>query len=129
MRKFIVHTRALPGCCKAGDAPLIVEVEGEMITGLQDPSVMWLPEGEYKFRILKPESLYEPKEAPGVKEKTMVPPIYCSHTLFSTAHEARTAAYHLVNHSFEFAQRKSKIECTYEQVVTRCSEIQEVILP
>src|SRR5580692_5531160 len=122
MRKFIVHTRALPGCCKAGDAPIILEVEGEIITGLEDPSVMWLPEGEYKFRILKPESLYEPKEAPGAKEKTMVPPIYCGHNFFSTAHD-------LVNHSFEFAQRKSKIEYTYDQVVARCSEIQEVMLP
>ena len=129
MRKFIVHTRALPGCCKTGDAPIILEVDGEVVRGVEDPSVMWLTEGEYRFRILKPESLYEPKEAPGAKDKTMVPPIYCSHMLFSTAHEARAAAYRLVNHSFEFTQRKSKEEYTQEQVAQRCSEIQEILLP
>ena len=100
MRKFIVHTRALPGCCKTGDAPIILEVDGEVVRGVEDPSVMWLTEGEY-----------------------------CSHMLFSTAHEARAAAYRLVNHSFEFTQRKSKEEYTQEQVAQRCSEIQEILLP
>ena len=128
IRKFIVHTRALPGHTKAGDAPLIVEVEGEMITGLEDPSVMWLPEGEYKFRIMKPDALYEQKEAPGAKEKTMVPPIYYSHALF-TIHEARAAADRLVIQSFEFAKRKTKVDYTHEQVAARRAEIQEVMLP
>lgn len=31
MKKFIVHIRALPGCCKTGDAPIVMEVEGELI--------------------------------------------------------------------------------------------------
>lgn len=129
MRKFIVHTRAMPGCAKATDAPVILEVEGQVITGLEDPSVMWLPAGEYKFRITKPEFLYEPKEGPGSKEKTMVPPIYYSHTMFSTAHEARAKAYALITHSFEFTARKQKTEYTHEEVVQRCSEIQEILLP
>lgn len=129
MRKFIVHTRALPGCCKTSESPLIVEVEGEVISAVEDPSVMWLPKGEYKFRILKPESLYEPKEVSGSKEKTMVPPIYCSHSLLPTAHEARARAYAMISHSFDFEQRKHKVAYTFEQLTQRCAEIQEILLP
>ena len=40
MKKFVVHTRPFPGCCKgAGDLPTIVEVEGEVVSSLEDPSV------------------------------------------------------------------------------------------
>lgn len=126
MRKFVVHTRALPGCCKTGDAPIILEVEGEMVSAVEDPSVMWLPEGEYRFRILKPESLYEPSSP---KDKTMIPPVYASHSIYSTAHEARAKAYALISHSFEFAERKQKVEYTQEQIEQRRSEIQEILLP
>src|SRR5574337_139712 len=56
MRVYIVHTRPLPGCCKTGDVPTIMEVEGEIVTPAEDPSVMWLPEGECRFRITKPDS-------------------------------------------------------------------------
>ena len=88
-----------------------------------------LPKGEYKFRILKPESLYEPREDSRTKEKTMVPPIYCSHAFCSTTHEARAKAYAMIAHSFEFAERKQKIAYTHEQVAQKCSEVQEVLLP
>jgi len=54
MKKFIIHNRALAGHPKTGEAPSVVEVEGEIILALEDPSVMWLPEGEFYFRILKP---------------------------------------------------------------------------
>ena len=76
MRKFVVHTRALPGV-KSNGAPIVLEVEGELIQSLEDPSVMWLPEGEFKFRIMTPESLYEPHEVSqeGVTKKVMVPPV------------------------------------------------------
>ena len=67
MKKFIVYTRAIPGIRKGNDPPSVIEVEGELIKPTEDPSVMWLPPGEFKFRILKPEYLYEPKEI--VKEK------------------------------------------------------------
>jgi len=129
MRKFIVYTRFLPVQCKITESPLIVEVDGEMILAVEDPSVMWLPEGEFKFRILKPETLYEPKEISSAKEKIMVPPIYCSHVIFSTIREARAEAYALITHSFELALFKKNIIYTHEQVATRCNEIQEILLP
>lgn len=129
MKKFVVHTRALPGCCKTSDAPTIVEVDGEYVTGVEDPSIMWMAEGEFLFRILKPESLYESQDGSKGKDKVMVPPIYCSHSIFSTLHEAKLKAFAAIQHSFEFVKRKDKVDYTHEQVVAKCDEIQEIMLP
>ena len=131
MRKFVVHTRPLPGCCKTGDLPTILEVEGEMITATEDPSVLWLPEGEFRFRILKPEVLYEPKEivhADKTREKITVPPVYYSHSVFWTTHQAMAKAIHLVRQQFEYAKRKDGTEFTEEQVSEKVKEIQEILL-
>ena len=109
MKKFIVYTRAIPGIRKGNDPPSVIEVEGELIKPTEDPSVMWLPPGEFKFRILKPEYLYEPKEI--VKddktvEKIMIPPIYYSHSVYWTV-----------------SQALSKVE-----VLAKCKEIKEIPL-
>lgn len=131
MRKFVVHTRALPGCRKDTNAPTVLEVEGELITAIEDPSVLWLPEGEFRFRIFKPESLYEPKEI--VKqdksiEKIMIPPVYHSHAVYWTATQALSRAERMVRESFEHDFRKKKIAFTEEQVREKCKEIQEILL-
>lgn len=133
MRKFIVYTRSLPaGCCKVStDAPTVVEVEGEMVTRSEDPSVGWLPEGEFKFRITKPDFLHEPVEIKlpdGSREKTMVPPVYHSHAVYYNVNQAHVAAEHMVRHSFAFTQRKGGAEFTEEEVRAKFSEIQEVLL-
>jgi hypothetical protein len=133
MRKFIVYTRSLPsGCCKVvTDAPAVVEVEGEMVTQTEDPSVGWLPEGEFKFRITQPEFLYEPEEikkADGTKEKRMVPPVYYSHAVYYNVHQAHVKAEHMVRDSFAFAERKHKGEATEEEVKAKIAEIQEILL-
>lgn len=135
MKAFVVHTRQIPGCaaCRPGDTPMsIVEVEGEYVTSMEDPSVMWLPKGEFRFRILKPEFLYEPhevKKESGVKEKTMVPTIYHSHAVYLTLEEAREAAKKMVVSELEFAVRKKKIDSyTAVEVEGKLSEIQEKML-
>jgi len=132
MRKFVVHTRALPGCCKTGDAPTVVEVEGEMITPMEDPSVMWLPKGEFYFRITAPQSLYEPKEVKqedGTKKKEMVPPVYHSHAIYSNVHQATAIAERMIRSGMEFEIRKGRATCfDEEEFRKKCSDIQTLIL-
>lgn len=131
MRKFIVHTRPLPGCCKTSDAPTVVEVEGEVVSAIEDPSVMWLPEGEFRFRILKPESLsefQEVKQSDGSKKKVMVSPIYHSHAVYPDLSHARFVAESLVVQAFEFNKRKYGTEFTEEEIAQKCSEITEIFL-
>lgn len=124
MRKFIVHTRAIPGLKTT--APTVVEVECAVIQGVEDPSVMWLPENEYKARISAPEWLYEPR---GDKDKTMIPAVWPSHNFYWTSIQARVVAERLVRSEFEFALRKHGTEFTEEEVKTKCTEIQEIMLP
>lgn len=133
MRKFIVYTRSLPaGCCKIStDAPAVVEVEGEMIGQMEDPSVGWLPEGEFRFRITKPEFLQEPQEikkSDGSRVKSMVSPVYHSHAVYYNVHQAHVAAEHVVRESFAFVQRKDGKEFTEEEVRAKFTEIQEILL-
>jgi len=117
MRKFIVHTK--------GETISILEVEGEVVSGVEDPSVVWLLDGEFKFRILKPEFLYEPGKA---KDKTLMPPIYCSHSVYWTANQAWVMAAKIIREQFEFAKRKTGAEFTEEQVVEKYKEIKEIFL-
>lgn len=67
--------------------PTVYELKAEKVTPLQDPSVKWLPEGEYKVNVLAPISLYEKD----VKGKD-VPVVFYSHALFDT--EAAAVAWH-----------------------------------
>ncbi len=132
MRKFIVHTRSLPGHKYTG-APIVLEVEGELIAAVEDPSVMWLPEGEFKFRITAPEALYEPKEIPqpsGPPKKEMVPPVYHSHACYWTVHGAQAAAERMVRSEMQFEIRKGRMESfTEEELKAKYAEIQTIMLP
>ena len=135
MKAYIVHTRQVPGCaaCKPESTPMtIVEVEGERVSPMEDPSVMWLKEGEFRFRILKPEFLHEAhetKKADGSREKTMVPAVYHSHSIYLSLEEAREATKKLVVGELEFAVRKKRIvSYTAVDVEGKLSEIQELML-
>lgn len=135
MKAYIVHTRQVPGCaaCRSGDTPMtIVEVEGEYVTPMEDPSVMMLPKGEFMFRIMKPDFLYEAREtkkADGSKEKSMVPTVYHSHSIYLSIEEAREATKKLVEGEFEFAVRKKRIDSfTAVDVEGKLSEVQELML-
>jgi hypothetical protein len=119
MRKFIVYTRAIPGCCKVGDAPTVVEVEGEVVSAQEDITVQWLPAGEFKFRITKPDFLLE-------KDSET---IYYSHSVYWTIHGAYAAADRIIRQSLEFTQRKTKGEpFTEEELKAKIAEITEILL-
>jgi len=101
----------------------IMEVEIEMISGMEDPSVMWLPKGEYKARVLAPGSLYDRDE-----DGFRTPPLWYSHAFYSTMQEARTYAERQVRQGFERGLQKQGIQYTEEEVQQKLSEIQEVKL-
>lgn len=129
MRKFVVHTRAVPGCRKGdADAPTILEVEGEMIAAMEDPSIMWLPVGEFRFRILKPEFLHEPKETKledGSKKKIMVPTVYHSHAIYHELDGAKAAAKEMIKSGLEFEVRKGRLASySEEELEAKCAEVQ-----
>ena len=131
MRKFIVYTRKLAGIRKGTDAPSIIEVEGETIEPIEDPSVMWLPKGEFRFRILKPEYLFEPKEIVKEDKSTetiMVPPVYYSHSVCWTVSQARAQAERIVKEGFEFELRKRGTPINWVDVIEKCKEIKEITL-
>jgi hypothetical protein len=129
MRKFVVHTRAVPGCCKgASDAPTILEVEGELVTSLEDPSVTWMPTGEFMFRITKPEFLYESKETKledGSKKKIMVPTVYHSHAVYHELAEAQASVKRMIKSGLDFEIRKGRLASyTEEELAAKCAEVQ-----
>jgi hypothetical protein len=126
MRKFIVHPKPLPGY-PTSFAPSVIEVECQLITAMEDPSVMWLPVGEFKARILGPQFLLDQEaKAGGVIEYTC--PIYCSHALFWTINQARAAAERMIRSEFERAQRKQGISFTEEEVRDKFAQIKEIML-
>jgi hypothetical protein len=125
MKKFIVHTRPIPGHAKDNDAPIIVEVEGELIHGVEDASVLWLPNGEFRFRITQPKFLYEPGNT---KDKSLMPPIYHSHSIYDTSEQASKVAEKLVFQSFQFALRKYGTTFTIQEMETKLSEITSISL-
>jgi hypothetical protein len=123
MKKFIVHPRALAGHPKTGEVPSVLEVEGEVISALEDPSVMWLPSGEFKFRIFKPEALYETQ-----KNGTKTPPIYFSHSVYDTLEQARLVAECWIYEQAEFEFRKYGAKIDYDDAASKCKKIQEITL-
>lgn len=132
MRKFIVYTRALPGCKTDSEAPTVVEVEGELVTAMEDPSIMWLPVGEFKFRITKPEFLnetHEVKQADGSRKKVQVPSVYYSHSCYATSVAARVVAVRMIQESLDFEVRKGRLTSySNEELKAKYAEIQEVML-
>jgi hypothetical protein len=120
-KKWIVHTRPMPGC-KRGGPPTILEVECELLS-TQDDS---------PGRVLKPEFLYEETRIikDGVFKDVILPPVYMSHALFWTEHQAVARAAQTVKAELEFEVRKNKRESFTEQdVQDQVNLIQIVRLP
>ena len=126
MKAYILYTRPIPGYNKEEDLPYIVEVEGEMITAMEDPSVMWLPNYEFRFRISKPEFVYESREVAG--KNILVPPVYHSHATYPSSIEALVGANNMVFQQFLFVKRKTGVDFTEDQVNAKCKEIQVIYL-
>lgn len=130
MKKYIVHSKAIQGV-KSGDIPAILEVEGEYVEALDDPSTMWLPSGEFKFRITKPEFLYEPqdiRQADGSKKKVMTPAVWHSHAIYASDDGAQFAAEKIVREQFEYDLRKNAVVFTEEQVEEKRKQIKLIKL-
>jgi hypothetical protein len=117
MRKFIVHV-------ERGGKISVMEVEIEVITAVEDQSVMWLPEGEYKARLMAPQSFYEKQE-----DGTMAPTVWYSHAFCWTVHQAWAAAERMVRAEMLRALSKHSLSFTEEDIKAKLAEIQEILLP
>jgi len=97
MRKFTVQTIK-------GETS-IVEVEIEILSGLCEPG---LQPGEWKARILKPDTFHMKRErvVDGKKEVFYEPDIWCWHAFYDTKEDASAAATKLIEHQLEFNLRK-----------------------
>ena len=115
MKKFIVHSQR---------GFSIMEVEGSVLTALEDPSVMWAPKGEYRLRITAPESLQEKYDDGSLRS-----PIYCSFALYETIDEAKEIAERYIRGGFAFEVRKGRLTSyTEEEVQAEIAKIKIVML-
>lgn len=115
IRKFAIQTRGKIS---------IMEVEGEIIDAIEDPSIMTLPSKEYKFRVLSPKELFE-KHPNG----SLVSPIYCSHSLFESSDEAMVRTERYIRSDFDFEVRKGRLTAyTEEEVQAELAKVQVIKL-
>lgn len=111
MRKFIIQS----GRGKTS----VMEVECEIITAVEDPSVLWLEPGEYRARVVAPATL---------KEKDGKAPIWYSYNFSDDLASARKKCESFVRGEFEFNLRKYGTEFTEEEVQKVLSEVETVML-
>lgn len=122
MIRWIVYARPVPGCQRK-DVLSIVEVECEFISGVEDPSVMWLPNDEYKVRVKGPKFLLEPG-----KDGQPAEPIYYSTFLCWTLHQAYASAARTIREELERQDRKHGVPFSEEEFASKCAEIQTIRL-
>lgn len=111
MRKFIIHS--------GRDKTAIMEVECQLITPVEDPSVMWLPKGEYRARLLKPATFVE---------KDGKPLVWHSIAFYDTLEIAKEAHAVMTRAAFEFEFKKYKTAYTEEQVQATLASTEVVML-
>jgi hypothetical protein len=111
MRKFIIEL--------AHGKRSIQEVEIEVITAVEDPSVTWLPKGEFRARVVKPRTF---------KEKDGTPAVWCSFVFCEDLESAKAKCEQMVRESFDFELRKYETAFTEEQVQQALSEVEVVML-
>ena len=105
----------------------IVECELEMLSGVGEPG---LQPGEWKARILKPDTFHMKRErvVDGKKEVYYEPDVWCWHAFHDTEEEARTAAAKLIEHEFAFNLRKYGTAYTEADVATATAAVALVSL-
>lgn len=101
----------------------IQEVEIQMLSAREDPSVMWMNPGEYKAKVLKPESVYEKQN-----DGSLTPPVWCWFAFFDSEEAARSQAESDLKHEFERDARKARVEFNDAAFLERCKEIKSVAL-
>ncbi len=119
MRQFTVTS-------KRGEVS-VVEVEIEKLSGVAEPG---LKEGEWKARILRPESFHMKieKSVDGKKETVLTPDVWCWHAFHETQEEATAYAHQLIKQEFAFNERKYGTAFTEEDVATACAAVKLVPL-
>jgi hypothetical protein len=128
-KTWIVYNRPLPGG-KRGDPSSIIEIEGEIITALEDPSINFLKPGEFKVRVLEPAFLYEETRIlkDGALVDAILPPIYYNHSFFESEEKALASAESGVRSEFERNLRKKDVAFTEEEVAAKVTLIKRVHL-
>lgn len=124
MRKFVLQSKK--------GVSAIMEVECEIIQALEDPSILWaLKPGEYRARILAPESFHQKveKTVDGKKVSVMVPDIWCSHAFYDTLESAKETCFKLIrSEMIDFAIRKHRQPATEEEVQAAIDAVEVVML-
>lgn len=116
MKKFIVHV-------ERGGKISVMEVEIEVVSAVEDPSVMWLPKEEYRARVMAPKSLYEKQD-----DGSATPPVWYSHAFYWTVHQAWVMAETMVRSELERNLSKHKVAYTPKDLQDKLAEIQEILL-
>jgi hypothetical protein len=117
MRKFIIHV--------ARDGSLsVMEVEIQQVLAVEDPSVQWLPEGEYRARVIAPASLMEKR-----MDGPLSAPIWHSHAFYWTASQAWVQVYKMIREELQRALIKHGQPFTEEDVLVRVEQVKEIKLP
>jgi len=108
----------------------IYEVEVEVLSPMDDPSVMWLKAGEYRARVVQPTIFHQKVERTrdGKKETTLVPDMWYSFAFHDSYESALADASNLVRQEFEFNLRKYKTSYTEEDVAAAISAIELIAL-
>lgn len=103
MKKFTVRT--------VKGVTSIHEVELEILPSIGEPG---LKAGEWKARILKPDTFHMKRErvVDGKKEVFYEPDVWCWHAFYDSKEEACAAATKLIEQEFEFNLRKYKTAYT-----------------
>lgn len=101
----------------------IFEVEVRKVTGVEDPSVMWLKEGEYKAKVLSPSCLLE-KDQQG----KITNPVWFSHIFNDSLDEAKASAKKSVVDSFNRNLLKFGKEFSEQEVEDKVSAIEVIML-
>ncbi len=119
MRKFVIQS-------KKGKT-VIMEVEVEILPSVGEPG---LKPGEWKARILAPESLHQriEKDVNGKKEFVLIPDVWCWHAFYDDKGQALTAANKLIEQEFEFNKRKYGKEYTDADLAAAFLAIEAVML-
>lgn len=110
MKKFIIHRNS------------IMEVECTKLTPAEDPSISFLPSGEYKARIDAPTTLHEKIDTKLVK------PIWFSFAFFDTIEAAQKNAEADIRVSLERNKKKSGTDFTEADIQKQLAEIKIITL-
>lgn len=118
MKKFIIHS--LKGEFS------VVEVDCEFVSPMEDPSVLWLKDGEFKVKITAPSFLLE-KKVKG-KETIYAPAYYYFHSVFDSQEQALDVLKIDIRKSMQRDAEKRNLSLNEEDVIKAINEIKIINL-